>query len=161
METKSDTVDLSAHLPALLFSLSAKIARHASRESARPLGFDMCEWRVIQILGRDGPSSVNEIADRITMDRGGTSRAISRLEAKGIVARSSDPADRRRSTVALTDVGRDAHIEIAAFANWREATLAAELSASETATLTHLLDRLDRRIDEMPVTPAFTETKSA
>lgn len=145
----AETVDLDAHLPALLFALGSKIALHAHRESARPLGLDMCEWRVIQILGRDGPSTINQVADRIAMDRGGTSRAIARLEARGIIARRADPRDRRRSTVLLTPEANDVHGKVAAFANWRESQLTATLSDDEKTTLTALLLKLNTGIDSM------------
>ena len=38
-----ETVDLDGHLPARLFTLSARISQYAQRASARPLGLDMCE----------------------------------------------------------------------------------------------------------------------
>lgn len=149
MSNRSETVDLTHHLPALLFSLSAKVSQHAHQNSARDLGLDMCEWRVIQILGRDGSCSINQVADRISMDRGGTSRAISRLEEQGFVERKSDPNDRRRSTVSLSRRGRDLHKPIAEFANRREATLTSCLRAAEAEQLTTLLLRLVEQIDTM------------
>ena len=149
MSTANETVDLDVHLPALLFALGSKISQHAHRESARPLGFDMCEWRVIQILGRDGPSTINQVADRIAMDRGGTSRAISRLETRGLISRRADPKDRRRSTVALTKQCRQLHKKIAAFANRREARLTSSLDEREKTVLTSLLMKLTAEIDSM------------
>ncbi|MEM7303777.1 MAG: MarR family transcriptional regulator [Pseudomonadota bacterium] len=149
METKSQTVDLDAHLPALLYALTAKIGQHALRESAKPLKMDMCEWRVVQILGRDGASSINEVADRISMDRGGTSRAISRLEDRGILNRLADKNDRRRSKVALTNKGKNLQEEIAEFANKREELLAEPLSKKELDALILLLGKLDHQASLM------------
>lgn len=145
----SHTVDLDLHLPALIFALGAKIGLHAQRENARPLGLDMCEWRTVQILGRDGASTINEVADRIAMDRGGTSRAISRLEARGLVRRLSDKADRRRSRVDLTETGLDLHQKVAAFAIAREARLTRALSDDQKANLAALLSTLISEADAM------------
>ncbi len=147
--TEAVTVDLDTHLPAILFSLGAKISLHAQRESARELGLDMCEWRTLQILGRDGGASVNQIADRITMDRGGTSRAIARLEARGLVRREAASEDRRKSVISLTEAGFDLQSRIAAFANARERRLSAGLSAAEKAQLLDLLARLDGDVNAM------------
>lgn len=147
--THSSTVDLDSHIPALLFALGSKIALHAQRESARALGVDMCEWRSVQILGADGPSTINQVADRIAMDRGGTSRAIARLERRGLVARQPDPEDRRKSVVSLTGAGRRMQEQVAAFANAREERLTRGLTRTERAELAALLGRLESEIDEM------------
>ena len=146
---KTSTVDLDSHLPALLFALGAKISLHAQRESARGLGLDMCEWRTIQILGRDGASTINHVADRIAMDRGGTSRAIARLEARGLVLRRRSADDRRRSIVSLSAAGIGLCDDVSNFANARAERLVRCLTVSEAATLTDMLQRLDAEISEM------------
>lgn len=143
------TVDLDLHLPALLFALSAKISLHAQRENARGLGLDMCEWRVIQILGRDGASTINQIADRIAMDRGGTSRAISRLEGRGLVVRSGSSDDRRKSVIDLSAPGKAMHRDVARFANAREGRLTQHLTGTDRQTLTRLLLMLTAEADQM------------
>ena len=149
MKKPNTTVNLDSHLPALLFALGSKIAQHANKQSARPLKLDMCEWRVIQILGRDGPSSINQVADRIAMDRGGTSRAIARLESRRLISRHGDPKDRRRFTVQLTETGLEMQENIATFANQRERDLTQALTTNERATLVQLLKNLDAQIDVM------------
>lgn len=147
--TDTETVDLDIHLPALIFALGSKISLHAQRENARTLGVDMCEWRTIQILGRDGKSTINQIADRISMDRGGTSRAVSRLESRGLAERQSAKGDRRKSVIDLTDRGRQLHQEIAAFANAREERLTRILSETERAELDRMLRALTAEMDHM------------
>ena len=143
------TVDIDLHLPAVLFSLGSKISLHAQREGARAFGVDMCEWRTLQILGRDGASTINQIADRIAMDRGGTSRAVARLEGRGLVRRVADSRDRRKSPVALTEEGAALQARIAEFANAREARLTRGLDAGQKAQLKSLLASLMTEIDRM------------
>ena len=145
----TETVDLDAHLPAQLFALGAKISLHAQRENARDLGVDMCEWRTIQILGRDGASTINHVADRISMDRGGTSRAIARLDKRGIVQRSTTADDRRKSVIDLTDKGWTLHSRIADFANAREQRMMCKLSGRERRDLAYLLKKVTTEIDTM------------
>lgn len=146
------TVDLDNHIPALLFALGAKISLHAQRENARELGLDMCEWRTIQILGLDGVSTINNVADRIAMDRGGTSRAIARLEKRGLVQRHGSTQDRRTSSVELTLIGTGLHEKVASFANARAERLTRELSVDEINALTGILKKLDLEISEMVLT---------
>lgn len=144
----TETVDLDLHIPARLFALSARISQHAQRANAKPLGLDMCEWRVVQILGRDGEATINAVADRIAMDRGGTSRAISRLETRGLVQRLPQ-RDRRRSCVALTPEGVALHEKVARFANLREERLLRSLDPDQRAVLAALLAQLDEEARAM------------
>lgn len=149
MSNDTKTKDVFALLPVLLFSLSGKISQHAHQNSARPLGLDMSEWRVVQILGNGGNQSINQVADSIAMDRGGTSRAISRLEHRGLVERKGDPKDRRRSTVSLTSSGQDIYEIIVKFTGWREERLRACLTPTEIEALSNILIKLNDQINEM------------
>jgi|GEM_PF-912094 len=142
-------VDLHSHIPALSVTLGGKIGLHALRHNARALGLDFREWRIIQILGSEGRSTVFEVADFIAMDRGGTSRSISRLEGRGIVQRKNDPSDRRRSYLELTPVGWDLHEKIVHFALAREERLLKNVSHEDAARLRKLLNILIAEADQM------------
>ena len=142
-------VDMDSHVPALFVILGGKIGLHAMRHHARGLGFDLREWRIIQVLGGDGRTTIFAIADRIAMDRGGTSRSIARLEKRGLVTRQDDPADRRRSYVELTDEGWTVHDEIARFALAREKRLLRNFSPGDSARLRQYLNALVAEADAM------------
>ena len=142
-------LDLSAHIPARLLVLSARIALHASRLSAKPNRLSIREWRIVQILGSQGPSTINDVAATVAMDFGGTSRAISALETRGFVARRADSEDRRVSFVNLTPQGETLFSEISAFALEREARLLSGLSASERSALQAILDKLEQQANDM------------
>ncbi len=140
-------VDLNKHLPSLLSLLGNKFALHATRVGARPMELDLREWRIILVLGARGRSTVNEIAEAIFMDQGGTSRTIGRLEARGLVSRQEDKDDRRRSFIDLTTQGILTHNKIADFAHEREKRLLAHLSEEDrdtlNLTLLSLIDQMD------------------
>ncbi len=142
-------VDMDSHIPALFVTLGGKIGLHAMRHHARGLGLDLREWRILQVLGGDGRSTIFGIADRIAMDRGGTSRSVARLEKRGLVTRTDDPSDRRRSYVQLTDEGWAVHDEIARFALAREARLLRNFSPGDSARLRKFLNALVAEADEM------------
>ena len=54
------------------------------------------------------PLRMTDIAHRLVLSRGGTTKVIDRLESMGYVARRADADDRRATVVELTDAGRDA-----------------------------------------------------
>jgi DNA-binding MarR family transcriptional regulator len=53
-----------------------------------------------------GDLRMSDIADKLVLSRGGTTKVIDRLEALGYVAREPDPQDRRATLVTITDAGR-------------------------------------------------------
>lgn len=149
MLNSKTAIDLDTYLPALIITLGNKISLHAARGSAREHNLDVREWRVILILGADGKSTINEVADRVAMDRGGTSRSIGRLEKRGLIKRSHDPGDRRRSLVDLTAKGETLHDRLARAAQDREAEMLGEMTESEGEILVDSLTKLIRQMDEM------------
>ena len=62
---------------------------------------------VLQHLSSSGPLTVGEQAEHMGLRRNSVSELLSRLEAKGLVARIRDERDERRVLVWLTDSGRD------------------------------------------------------
>ena len=143
------SIDIDDHIPALCLILGGKVGLHAKRMSAQQLGLDLGEWRIIQVLGADGRSTIFEIADRIAMDRGGTSRSITHLEKHGVVKRVEDPQDRRRSLISLTKDGWTLHSEIVRFARSREERLLRHLTPADSAHLRKLLRTLINEADDM------------
>ena len=142
-------IDLSEHVPALCLTLGGKVALHAKRHSAKQLGLDLCEWRIVQVLGAEGRSTIFDIADRIAMDRGGTSRAVARLESNGFVAREDDPTDRRKSFAILTHEGWTLHDAIVQFSLAREDRLLRKLSDAERKQLRDMLNTLISEAETM------------
>lgn len=142
-------VDIDNHIPAMCLILGGKLGLHAKRASAQQLGLDLSEWRIVQVLGADGRSTIFEIADRIAMDRGGTSRSVANLEADGLLIRMDDPSDRRRSLVSLTEKGRELHEKIVRFANAREERLLSKFEGKDRAQLRKFLTTLINEADEM------------
>ena len=54
------------------------------------------------------PLRMSDIAHRLILSRGGTTKVIDRLEQMGYVSRSPDPDDRRSTVVEITAAGRRA-----------------------------------------------------
>jgi DNA-binding MarR family transcriptional regulator len=66
------------------------------------------ELAVLSRLHRDGPATASQLAngERVTAQAVGA--AIGALHQRGLVQRTPDPHDRRKTVVSLTDPGRSA-----------------------------------------------------
>lgn len=146
---RANPIDFDRHLPAQLMVLGGTIGRHAVRMGARKLDLDLSEWRVIQVVGTQGRSTINQVADRIAMDRGGTSRSIARLEQRGILIRITDNLDRRRSLVDLTDKGWVLHDDIVGFVRAYRDRLLRRISAKDREHLQQSLAALIEEAEQM------------
>ena len=75
-------------------------------------GITRREWRVLALVAQHPGLMSSQLAERAQLDRARTSRAVSSLVIKKLVARERGPADRRQARLALTDSGRALHDEL-------------------------------------------------
>ena len=132
-------------LPFRLSVLNNRLTRAVAQVYARRFRLSAPEWRTMAVLGRYGPMSAISVVDRTAMDKVRVSRAVARLVSAGRVSRRVDPADRRRTVLALTAAGRAIHREIVPHARGVEARLLAGLAPAERAQLDRLVAKLEAR----------------
>ena len=140
-----DGLILDRFLQYRLSVLANTVSRAIARLYADRFGITIPEWRVLAILGDSGPVTSAEIRDRTAMDKVQVSRAIQRLVSARLVSRRTDPADRRRATIAMTGKGAGVYREIVPLALSREAILLDGFSDDERRVLDALLNRLGDR----------------
>jgi len=87
-----------------LLATAARLVEHAWNARLRADGVSHAGLIVLSTLGR-GPSSQRELAADQHVTEQTIGRTIAHLEATGHVIRRSDPADRRRRLVGLTESG--------------------------------------------------------
>jgi DNA-binding MarR family transcriptional regulator len=73
-----------------------------------PAGLGGRDYGILAILATDGPESQYELAGMLGKAPGMVVGAIDKLEDAGLVERTRDPADRRRSRVTVTAAGTEA-----------------------------------------------------
>ena len=134
---------LERFLPYRLSVLTNRISGRIARLYARRFGLSIPEWRTMAVLGRFGPMSANEVAERTAMDKVRVSRAVAQLVRDGRVLRRPDRNDRRRVVLELSANGRAVHREIVPLALGVEARLLAPLSAAERALVERVVARLE------------------
>lgn len=86
----------------------------------------MAQVELLQVLGEHSPARVGDLATRQRLATSTVSGLIGQMITAGLVARETDPADRRASAVTLTDAGRE---KLAAWTRAHERRLDAALSA--------------------------------
>jgi DNA-binding MarR family transcriptional regulator len=107
-----------------------------------PFGLRFIDYRVLELVGEPHRMSPTELSEIVVRSSGGMTQILDRLERSGLVARTPDPADRRKVLVALTDEGmRTADAANARYAAERERLLA-DLSVDEVQRLDHAIHRL-------------------
>ncbi len=74
----------------------------------RPLGLTFARYEVLMLLSfsRRDALPLGKIGERLQVNAASVTNAVDRLEADGLVARRSDPADGRVTLAALTSAGR-------------------------------------------------------
>ncbi|MDH4047307.1 MAG: MarR family transcriptional regulator [Gammaproteobacteria bacterium] len=133
---------LEDFLPYRLAILSHTISSSIARAYDQRFGLTIPEWRVITILGRFPGLSAVEVADRTMMDKVAVSRAVTKLIKSGRVDREFADADRRRSILNLSEVGRNVLADIAPLALGIEADLLHGLSEEQIQTLNVVIEKL-------------------
>ena len=76
-------------------------------ESYPETGFTAAETGVISELARHEAPTAGQIGQALELDPGYLSRILKRLQAQGLVTRTTAEDDRRRHCLALTDTGRE------------------------------------------------------
>jgi homoprotocatechuate degradation regulator HpaR len=83
--------------------------REAVMQHFRPhlaeLGLTEQQWRVLRVLGEDGPSEAGHVAERAVVLPSSLSRILKMLEKHKHIATSSHPDDGRRTILKLSPGG--------------------------------------------------------
>ncbi len=123
-------------------------------------GISRREWRLIATLGAHGPKLSSQLAEHMQLDRGRTSRAVSVLVAKHLVARTPRPHDRRLVEVSLTPQGHAIYGALFPEAVRLNTELLAQFSDEDLGMLDSLVSRLQQRA-EQGLGPALADLPKA
>jgi DNA-binding MarR family transcriptional regulator len=110
-------------------------------------------WQVCCNLVRNGPAMQLDLAAACAQDPAGMSRVLEEMEARRMVRRRVDPADRRRSLVEVAPPGEAWFREISPVVNRVMDQAMADLSQRQRRELLKLLGLLDGALDR-PAAPA-------
>ncbi|MGI8712078.1 MAG: MarR family winged helix-turn-helix transcriptional regulator [Solirubrobacteraceae bacterium] len=111
-------------------------------ELLTPLGISAGELAILLLIDAREPESQQQAARRLGIDRTTMVSLIDALEAKDLVARRPDAADRRRNVIELTTTGAKTLRRATRASDQAEHRLLAGLDKAEAAQLRSLLRRV-------------------
>ena len=135
-----------AHEVAAALRLSVGLLLRRMRQ-ARPDGeLTLPEAAALTRLGRGGPATPSALARQEQISPQSMGATIAALEARGLVERRPDPADRRQAVIHVTDAGQQKltdkqNARIAQFAKALSASFSPE-ELSQLMTAAPLIERL-------------------
>jgi DNA-binding MarR family transcriptional regulator len=103
-----DTTPSLRALDAYLLSRLGKAARTRTAARLAADGLTIRHHAVLAYLSDAGPSAQRDMGRLLGIDPSDMVGAVDELEGLGYVTRDRDPADRRRSSITLTDAGKSA-----------------------------------------------------
>jgi MarR family transcriptional regulator, lower aerobic nicotinate degradation pathway regulator len=128
--------DLRDSLVQVSFAVTAVLSRVAAEQ-----GLSLTQLRVLGIL-RDRKPTMAELADYLGLERSTVSGLIDRAVQRGLVEKSTDPADGRSVRVSLTAQARRLAGGIVAEIGESMLPLTGRLNAGEQKRLTELLAKV-------------------
>jgi len=102
-ETKNPVANfaLEDFLPYRLSLLSNTVSQGISSAYRSQFGLSVTEWRVVAVLGRFPGLTASEVVEQTAMDKVAISRAVKKLQEKGLLERNPHSEDRRRMPLNL------------------------------------------------------------
>lgn len=97
--------DLDHFLPYQLSAAAGRVSRAFAEHYRDEFGITIPEWRVLAHLTQAEDVSVREIHLKVDMDKSKVSRAASKLEAAGYIAKRVNSDDKRLVALSLTPKG--------------------------------------------------------
>ena len=122
-----------------VMKLATLLRRSASSSYKRAFGFANGEWRLIGLLGENGPMLQNALVEALGQDKGQTSRAVARLVDGDLVVHERTP---NGMLICLNPRGQATFDSMREMIRERNETLLNGLDATDRSTLLRALKRM-------------------
>lgn len=94
------------------------------------------------------PVAVKDVAIALTLEHSTASRLLAETEAEGLIDRSTDASDRRRTVVHLTPTGEEVVAQSSAIRTWSIDAILSQWSPDELSAFTALIEKFSDTIEE-------------
>src|SRR5882724_5522591 len=124
----------------------ARLVRTLADARAREHGMTRAQWMILVRLDRQPGMSQNELATLIEVEPITVGRLVDRLEARGLIERRPDPADRRIRRLHLLPAAEAIITKIDAYRTELNAYLMEGVSQKERETALNLLLHMKNKL---------------
>ncbi len=138
----SQALSLAEFLPYQLSITSNAVSNRIAEVYRSQFSLKVTEWRVMAVLGANGPLTQRDLTELTLMDKVAVNRACKVLEERGLASRKPNTDDGRSHLLALTEAGWEVHDRIVPLAREMESRLLEPLDSDERRTFVSLLQRL-------------------
>ena len=143
------TLKLDNFLPYRLSVLSNIVSVHVSQAYSVRFGLSRTQWRITAVLGEHGQLSAEQLSEHTQMEKSVISRAVKSMLERGLIKRSFDENDRRRSRIDLSKTGLSIYQEVIPAAIHHEKQICAAFNEKELNTFSTLIAKLDKHVREL------------
>lgn len=144
----ADPMEDLAGRPGVLIRRAHQISQSVFIEECESLDITASQFGVLSVLARAGELDQISIARLLGFDRSTTALVVKLLEARKLIVRKRDPADRRRHVLRLTAVGESLRRRAESRVDRVRDRLLAVFTPAEAAAFTALLDKFTRSFNE-------------
>ncbi|MGO1118136.1 MarR family winged helix-turn-helix transcriptional regulator [Rhodovibrionaceae bacterium A322] len=146
---QSKAFQLSSFIPYRANLLAARLSRVFAERYRSQFDLSMPEWRVIAHLSAEEQISVRDIGQKVELDRSTVTRAVQRLELKGLIEKTVDARDRRLMSISLTPAGWTLFEQMTPLATGLQDSLLSELGPEDSKALDRIFAKLHASLDQL------------
>jgi MarR family transcriptional regulator for hemolysin len=153
---RATLVDVPAPFPLPIGLRLNQTARAVERAFDEALGDGTLPvWLILLNLKLRKPANQRELAEAVGVREATLTHHLNAMDARGLVTRTRDNANRRIQQVALTEAGEAAFVRLRGAAMAFDAKLRAGLTDANLATLSTLLGHLSANVGAAEAAPPW------
>jgi DNA-binding MarR family transcriptional regulator len=131
---------------------TARLVRGAFDARLAPLDVNLTQASLLGYIAEFGGTSQTQLADRLGIGRASIGAVVDQLEARRLVERQPNPADRRVWLVAITEQGSDMATQISEVDAVLRAELRRGIGREERQALAWVMTRLQQNLQTVITT---------
>jgi DNA-binding MarR family transcriptional regulator len=139
-------------MPGYLVRRLQQISTAIFTEECASFDLTAVQYAALVAIGANPQVDATRLSDLISLDRSTLGDVLERIESKGWVSRSENPADRRGKLLLLTDEGRKVVVNVRQPVRTVQRKLLDPLSDAERGNLLSLLIKITEAHQEIPPT---------
>jgi MarR family transcriptional regulator for hemolysin len=139
----------------LRLNQAARAVERAFDKALAEAGGTLPVWLILLNLKIRKPANQRELAEAVGVREATLTHHLNAMDARGLITRTRDAANRRFQVVTLTEAGEAAFLRLRSAAMTFNARLSAGLTDADLATLGALLGKLAANVGAEAATPPW------